>query len=334
MAIPYLDTRQAYTYLALIIFPFLIGQIVRLLRLFKPRDQAESNLLFTLFSRELVALRWPFRGRHPRVRFKKVKHKPVRAWNAGDDGNKPKAKTYLWALAWIIFKDGCCIEYAIRLCLKQWRRLLHLTKHQSIRLAFQADKRRSDPYVCFDSDSIPVGVDNHASGCLAQDKHLFKNLTHFCSGCVGGIEGGLQIKGQGMLVLDINDDNGRPYWIKIPNSLYLPELKVCLLSPQHWAQEARDDYPLPNGTRMVNNARSCSLIWGQGQFRKTIPFNASTNTPIFYTSLRTSAYRAFVSTFMALKAPNSGGSTSSKRRAFEFLMALHSMRKNSWQKRT
>ncbi len=147
MAVPYLDTRQAYTYLALIIFPFLISRIVQLLRLFKPGDQAESNLLFALFSRELVAPSWPFQGRRPRVRFKKVKHKPVHAWNAGDDGNKPKAKTYLWALACIVFKVGCCIEYAICLCLKQWRRLPRLAKHQSICLAFQADKGRSDPHV-------------------------------------------------------------------------------------------------------------------------------------------------------------------------------------------
>jgi hypothetical protein len=208
MAVPYLDTGQAYTYLALIIFLFLIGRIVRLLRLLKPRDQAKSNLLFALFSRELVAPCWPFWGRHPCVRFKKVKHKPVCAWNAGDDGNKPKAKTYIWALAWIVFKVDCCIEYAIRLCLKQWHRLPRLMKHQSIRLAIQADKGRSDPHVRFDSNSIPVGVDNHASRCLTQDKCLFKNLTPFFSGCVGGIEGGLQIKGQGTLVLDINDDNG------------------------------------------------------------------------------------------------------------------------------
>ncbi len=99
MAIPYLDTGQAYTYLALIIFPFLIGQNVRLLCPFKLCDQAEYNLLFALFSRELVAPCWPFRGRNPRVRFKKVKHKPVCTWNAGDNGNNPKAKTYLWALA-------------------------------------------------------------------------------------------------------------------------------------------------------------------------------------------------------------------------------------------
>ena len=78
---------------------------------------------------------------------------------------------------------------------------------------------------------------------------------------------------------------------------------MCLLLPQHWAQEVGDNYPLPNGTRMENTANNCTLIWGQGAFRKTIPFDASTNTPIFYTSPKTSAYRAFAATFMALEAP-------------------------------
>ncbi len=91
--------------------------------------------------------------------------------------------------------------------------------------------------------------------------------------------------------------------IKIPNSHYLPGLRMCLLLPQHWAQEARDNYPWPNGTRMENNAHSCKLIWGQGRFVKTIPFNDATNMPIFYTLPSTTGYRAFVHTFQALVAP-------------------------------
>jgi hypothetical protein len=114
-------------------------------------------------------------------------------------------------------------------------------------------------------------------------------LCPFHSGRVGGIEEGLEIKGQGTLVLDVNDDNGKPHCIKIPNSLYLPDLRMCLLSPQLWAQEAGDNYPLPHGTRMENKASNCTLIWGQGAFRKTIPFDASLNTPIFFTSPKTSA---------------------------------------------
>ncbi len=103
-------------------------------------------------------------------------------------------------------------------------------------------------------------------------------------------------------MVTINNDNGKPHRIKIPNSLYLPGLRMCLLLPQHWAQEARDNYPRPNGTRMENDAHSCKLFWGQGYFVKTIPFNDATNAPIFYTSPSTTGYRAFVHTFQALEA--------------------------------
>ena len=113
----------------------------------------------------------------------------------------------------------------------------------------------------------------------------------------------MAIQDKGTLVISINDDNSKPHRIKIPNSLYLPGLKMCLLSPQHWAQEAGDNHPLPNGTRMENNAHSCKLFWGQGLFSKTIPFDAATNTPIFYMLPATLPYRAFAHTFQALEAP-------------------------------
>jgi hypothetical protein len=92
------------------------------------------------------------------------------------------------------------------------------------------------------------------------------------------------------MVIMINNNSRRPHKIKILNSLFLLDLRVCLLSPQHWAQEAGDKYPLPNGTRMENNATNCMLIWGQGQFCKMIPFDSSTNTPIFFTLPSTSSY--------------------------------------------
>jgi hypothetical protein len=139
---------------------------------------------------------------------------------------------------------------------------------------------------------------------MDNNKRLFDNLIFTrTSQHVGGISKGLAIEGKGMLVIHINDDNCKPHRIKIPNSLYLPGLKMCLLLPQHWAQEAEDNYPLPNGTRMENNAHSCKLFWGQSLFSKTIPFDAVTNTPIFYTLPSMSSYRAFVHTFQALDAP-------------------------------
>jgi hypothetical protein len=139
---------------------------------------------------------------------------------------------------------------------------------------------------------------------MGNDRRWFENLVVACTAQrVGGISKGLAIKGKGALVFDINDDTGKPHCIKIPISLFLPGLKMCLLSPQHWAQEVGDNYPLPHGTRMENNAHSCVLWWGQGKFLKMIPFDPATNTPIFCTSPSTLSYHVFVNTFIACEAP-------------------------------
>jgi hypothetical protein len=299
--VPYFDIGQFFLYMFFLILPFLVGRLIHLL---EPSNNQELSLLFKLLTRDLVVSPFPLNQRtRTRKREKKCKLKPVSAWKTGDDANCPKAKTYLWALARAAFRVGCYVEFVVRILFKRWRGCPCFPKHQAIHLAFKADGGGRSPFVRFDSDLIPVGVDNHASRCLANDARLFKNLCPFCSGRVIGIKGGLEIQGQGTLVLDVNDDSGRPHRIKIPNSLHLPDLKMCLLLPQHWVQEAGDNYPLSNSTRMENTVNNCTLIWGQGAFCKTIPFDASTNTPIFYTSPKTSAYRAFAATFMVLEAP-------------------------------
>jgi hypothetical protein len=102
---------------------------------------------------------------------------------------------------------------------------------------------------------------------MGNHERLFENLMPFTSvGCVGGIEGGLQIEGQGTFILSLNGNKGRIHCIKISNSLSVPGLKMCLLLPQHWAQEAGDNHPLMHGTRVENNASNCTLIWRQGSF--------------------------------------------------------------------
>ncbi len=136
MAVPYLNTGQIYTYIFILILPFIFGC---LLRLFKPRNYHESALLFRIFLRDLAVPRFPFCRRSCPCKWVKRKLKPVSAWKTGDDAKKPKAKTYLRALALTTFRVGCCVEYAFRLLLKQWCGLTRLTKHQAIRHAFQAD---------------------------------------------------------------------------------------------------------------------------------------------------------------------------------------------------
>ena len=65
--------------------------------------------------------------------------------------------------------------------------------------------------------------------------------------------------------------------------------------PQHWVQEARDEQ-----TWMGNYRNDCVLHWRGG--KKTIPFQSTTNVPVFYTASSSQSYRAFTATFKAMEA--------------------------------
>jgi hypothetical protein len=53
---------------------------------------------------------------------------------------------------------------------------------------------------------------------------------------------------------------------------------------------------------MENHWDKCILLWGNGQFRKSIPHHPSTNTPIFCSAPSSKAYRTFAATFEACEA--------------------------------
>ena len=188
------------------------------------------------------------------------------------------------------FKVGCCVKNKLRRFLRPIQRAPQF-------LALQGDFL-DDPVVRFDSDSFSIGIGNHASRCMAKAPHLFEDL-HLINntGEVNGIGKGLAIKGKGMVKFSIEDNNETIHTIKIPNSLYLPGLKQCLLSPQHWVQEAGDGQ-----TWMGNFEQECVLNW-HGGGEKTVMFDPTTNTPIFTTASSSWAYRTFATTFKALEAP-------------------------------
>ncbi len=139
--------------------------------------------------------------------------------------------------------------------------------------------------------------------CMVNALHLFENLKLGEVGEVEGIKSGLIIKGTGTFKFKIKDNNGMTHEIKIPNSLYVPELKRCLLSPQHWVQEAKDNYPMPKGTRMSQDDECYCMYWDQAEFHKSIPYDPSANVPILYTAALSHASRAFATTFKTMEAP-------------------------------
>jgi hypothetical protein len=137
---------------------------------------------------------------------------------------------------------------------------------------------------------------------MAKAPHLFENLKLTKIGEVEGIKQGLVIRGIGTFKFKLKDNDGIMHEIKVPNTLFLPDLKRCLLSPQHWVQEARDNYQLPRGTRMESDDKNCILIWGQGKYKKMIPFNPNSNVPIMHLASLSCTFCAFATTFEACEA--------------------------------
>ena len=151
----------------------------------------------------------------------------------------------------------------------------------------------------FDTDSFLIGVDSFASVTMATRPKKFEDLILDAGQSVQGIEGGLAIKGHGTFIFNIEDDEGTVHHIKIPDSMYVPDLKCCLLSPQHWAQKAHNS---ARGKRMEIDADGVILIWGHGNYRHTIPHSCNMNTPVCRTALTKSTYRAFSAHIEAMEA--------------------------------
>jgi hypothetical protein len=197
-------------------------------------------------------------------------------------------RAHLFALTMASLKVGCRVKSSLHYLRKSHH--FHLYALAGIK----GDSTSSQVY--FDLDSFPIRINNHALYCMADSPHLFDDLILSNLGKVDGINEGLVIPIKGTFRFSISAKDSRVHRIRIPNSLYLPKLQGCLLSPQHWAQQAGD-----NQTRMENFAHCCILHWLGGKM--TLPFHTSTNTPIFHTASSSSTYRAFAATFKAMEAP-------------------------------
>jgi hypothetical protein len=179
-----------------------------------------------------------------------------------------------------------------------------VSKRQVKSLAFQATQDRDSPtYLArFDTNSFQIGIDT-----LCRRK-LFGNPKHFEAINLNegfeiqGISGGLKIAGEGTFVFRIQADHGIVNTIKIPRSFYVPGLKMPLLSPQHWAKTANDNFPINYGTKIENDEDRCTLLWKQQTRRKRVHHDELTGTPIFRTAPGTTRYHAFEAIFMAASA--------------------------------
>ena len=102
-----------------------------------------------------------------------------------------KLRAHLFALTIASLKAGCCVESSLR--------NLHHPHHARFTALQGTHGNPWSNQVHFDSDSFPIGVDNHASYCYVNSPHLLVDLVLSNKGSVDGITDGLPIKGKGII---------------------------------------------------------------------------------------------------------------------------------------
>ena len=92
--------------------------------------------------------------------------------------------------------------------------------------------------VRFDTDSANIGIDNRCTACISHIADDFEPGTlRKCNRVVKGFGGSRVTNVQvGTLLWRWEHNQGIVTEFRIPNSYYVPAGRVCLLSPQHWAQ--------------------------------------------------------------------------------------------------
>ena len=82
---------------------------------------------------------------------------------------------------------------------------------------------------------------------------------------------------------------------KIPNSYYLPQGKVHLLTPQHWGKhyQLNEKNKRYHGTLSQTTSDLVTLIWNDQNAKLTIPLSKESNVPTFHMAPGYNNYFAF-----------------------------------------
>jgi hypothetical protein len=245
--------HQIMTYLTLLLYPTILSWLLTKL--------AEV-------SHDLMR-RWEWNHAYLAVRHLPRKHrkkKKARQPSKIEDQVRRRRSltpTYLLPLTLITFKVGCCIKHSLHrikvaLIIERLPKLVAFAA--ATKLSYQV------PSIHFNTNSFIIGVDTLASVMLGNHPNQFEDLKLYSEKDkteVEGIKGGLDIKGTDTFKFHIKDDEGGVHLIKIPNRKYVPDLKICLLTPHHWAQEAKGHYPVPKGTKAETDEVELTLLWKQ-----------------------------------------------------------------------
>ncbi|KAI2499308.1 hypothetical protein MHU86_15152 [Fragilaria crotonensis] len=92
--------------------------------------------------------------------------------------------------------------------------------------------------------------------------------------------------------LELGGRVGKKHTFTIPNSYYVPDGRVRLLSPQHWSQ-TQTTGPERDKCGEYTNGRECVLFWGGGKYKIRIPLGKKDNVATFTMASGFEKFRAF-----------------------------------------
>ena len=147
---------------------------------------------------------------------------------------------------------------------------MHHTMFAMPAVAMQANVKQLERMTPFDTDTQWIGVDNRCSGCISHVKSDLVERLIPAMRTIRGIAGSRTVNVSiGTLIWEWEDDGGTAHVFLIPNSYYVPDGKVRLLSPQHWAQSQTSSRKKRETCGERTDGNSCELYWGYG-FTKRI----------------------------------------------------------------
>ena len=161
-------------------------------------------------------------------------------------------------------------------------------------LAMQAHATvATERHTTFDTDSETVGIDNRCSGCISHVRGDFIGDLRPSNRVVKGFAGSRTTNVQvGTLRWSWEDDLGSRHTFTIPNSYYVPDGQVRLLSPQHWSQ-TQTKHSQRERCGEYTNGRECVLYWKGGEHKLRIPLGKRDNVATFYLASGFEKFRAF-----------------------------------------
>ena len=155
-------------------------------------------------------------------------------------------------------------------------------------------KDNQNKAVHWDTDGQTLMVDNGASASITPYLKDFIAPPQPINSKVKGIGGHAQATYKGTVQWKIQDDQGQAHRFTLPNSYFVATAPSRILCPQHLAQTAKDNYPLPLGTGEVTGDEYIQLFWNQRKYVKTIKLDPRRNIGVTHTAPGIHKFKEFV----------------------------------------